>query len=76
MPCLNQAGPRMRCASKSGAVAVAMTGEGWLGLTLLLIEVVVVLAMRQLGMVRRARALADQRIEALRLRGPAWLKRG
>ena len=60
----------------AGAVAVAMTGEGWLGLTLLLIEVVVVLAMRQLGMVRRARALADQRIEALRLRGPAWLKRG
>jgi len=60
----------------AGAVAVAVTGEGWLGLTLLLIEVVVVLAMRQLGLVRRARALADERVEALRLRGPAWLRRG
>lgn len=58
-----------------GAVAVAMTGEGWLGLILLVIEVAVVLAMRQLGLVRRARALADERIEALRLAKPAWLRR-
>ena len=59
----------------AGAVAVAVTGQGWLGLTLLLLEIAVVVAMRQLGLVRRARALADERIEALRLQKPAWLRR-
>jgi UDP-GlcNAc:undecaprenyl-phosphate GlcNAc-1-phosphate transferase len=58
-----------------GALAVAVTGEGWLGLTLLVIEFIVVVAMRQLGLVRRARALADERVDALRLQRPAWLKR-
>ncbi len=57
-----------------GALAVAVTGEGLLGLVLLLIEIAVVVAMRQLGIVRRARALADERKEDLRLRRPAWLR--
>ena len=60
----------------AGAIAVAVTGEGWLGLILLVIEVAVVLTMRQLGLVRRARALANERVDALRLRRPAWLRRG
>jgi UDP-GlcNAc:undecaprenyl-phosphate GlcNAc-1-phosphate transferase len=59
----------------AGAIAVAVTGEGALGLLFLLLEVAVVVAMRWLGLVRRARALADERIEALRLQRPAWLRR-
>lgn len=59
----------------SGAVAVAVTGEGTLGLVLLGIEIAVIVAMRQLGIVRRARALANDRVDALRLRRPNWLKR-
>ncbi len=58
-----------------GALAVAVTGEGLLGLVLLVIEVAVVLAMRQLGLVRRVRALAAERMEALRLQRPSWLNR-
>jgi len=59
-----------------GAVAVAVTGEGTLGLVLLGIEIAVVVAMRQLGLVRRARDLAHDRVDSLRLRRPNWLKRG
>ena len=59
-----------------GAVAVAVTGEGTLGLVLLGIEIAVVVAMRQLGLVRRARDLAHDRVDSLRLRRPSWLRRG
>lgn len=58
-----------------GALIVAVTGQGALGLGLLLSEVAVIVAMRQLGLVRRARALADERLEALRLQGPTWLRK-
>lgn len=59
-----------------GALIVAVTGEGLLGVVLLLLEVAVVVAMRQLGLVRRARVLADERKDDLRLRQPPWLRRG
>ena len=64
-----------------GGTQLAVVHTHWLtlgaivGLILLLLEIAVVLAMRQLGLVRRARALADERIEALRLQKPAWLRR-
>jgi UDP-GlcNAc:undecaprenyl-phosphate GlcNAc-1-phosphate transferase len=58
-----------------GALIVAVTGEGLLGLVLLALEIAVVIAMRQLGIVRRVRALADERMDTLRLARPSWLRR-
>ena len=59
----------------AGAIAVAVTGERSLGLLFLLLEFAVVVGMRRLGLVRRAQALADERVEALRLQRPSWLQR-
>jgi UDP-GlcNAc:undecaprenyl-phosphate/decaprenyl-phosphate GlcNAc-1-phosphate transferase len=59
-----------------GAVAVAVTGNGTLGLVLVLLQVVAVLTMRRLGMARQARELAAERLEALRMQRPNWLQTG
>ncbi|MEZ5312297.1 MAG: MraY family glycosyltransferase [Thermoanaerobaculia bacterium] len=56
-----------------GALAVAITGDRALGLGLLALEVVAVLVMRRMGLARQAKALADRRMEALRLKKPSWL---
>ncbi|MEO8276017.1 MAG: MraY family glycosyltransferase [Thermoanaerobaculia bacterium] len=57
------------------ALSVAVTGQGWLGLVLLIVEIAVVIAMRQLGLVRRVRALAAERVDDLRLSRPGWLRK-
>jgi len=49
-----------------GSLAVALSGEGLLGLALLAIEVLVVAAMRSLGMAAEARSLALSQRESVR----------
>jgi UDP-GlcNAc:undecaprenyl-phosphate GlcNAc-1-phosphate transferase len=56
-----------------GALAVALSGEGGLGLALLAVELLVVFAMRRMGLAAEARALAaGQRAEARRTFARWW----
>src|SRR5690606_20134366 len=56
----------------SGALAVALSGAGELGLALLLVELLVVLAMRGLGLPAVAGALAAARRAEMRRRFADW----
>lgn len=57
----------------AGALAVALSGEGGIGLALLAVELLVVLAMRRMGLAAEARALAaGQRAEARRRFASWW----
>lgn len=56
-----------------GALAVALSGEGGLGLALLAVELLVVFAMRRMGLAAEARAIAaGQRAEARRTFAGWW----
>lgn len=57
----------------AGAVVVAVTGGTTLALLFLLLEVSIVFALRRLGFARQVKALAEERLEALRWQRPAWL---
>jgi hypothetical protein len=56
----------------AGALAVALSGAGELGLALLLVELLVVLAMRGLGLPAVAGALAAARRSEMRRRFTDW----
>lgn len=57
----------------AGALAVALSGEGGIGLALLAVELLVVFAMRRMGLAAEARALAaGQRAEARRRFASWW----
>jgi len=55
-----------------GALGVALTGQGTLGLVLLGVEIAVVVAMRGLGLAGEVRRLAETRRGEARRRLPWW----